>query len=81
MTKKSFLVKERPLSAVLSRYGIGSRDKYGRGVWLSARDLPAIEEAMGNDPSKIVVQGTTFVPGSSMHNHVRMKDFKELFAE
>lgn len=77
--KKNIIVKERPLSAVLSRYGIGSRDKYGRGIWVSVRDLPAIEAAMNVDPSKIVVQGTVFVPGSSMHNHVRMKDFKELF--
>lgn len=74
---------ERPLPAVLTRYGIGQPDRYDRGLWISDADLPRIEAGMASDPSRHDVrwngQVFTFVNGTNMHNDVSMRDFRELF--
>lgn len=71
---------QRPLLAVLKRYSIGSADQYGRGLWISAVDLPAIKEGMLSDKSCIIgdAEGTPIVNGSSIHNSVWYTDFVEL---
>lgn len=82
--KKSVLVRngqhQRPMLAVLERYGIGASDQYGRGRWISAGDLPAIQAGMGGDASRIEFQGVVFVNGTNRHNLVRLSDYQELFA-
>ncbi len=73
----------RPMHAVLERYGIGSTDKYGRGIWISHTDLPAIKDAMDADPTAVRGEWKgkpyLFVQGSSKHNHVQYADFSGLF--
>lgn len=74
---------QRPLIAVLTRYGIGQQDGYDRGLWITEAYLPRIEAGMASDKSRHDVQwnGRTFmfVNGTNMHNDVSMDDFNELF--
>ena len=70
-----------PMYAVLSRYGIGSDDQYGRGLWISAADLAAIGECMATDSSKVTGPDWIAVRGTNIHNHVMFSDFSELFSE
>ena len=85
--KKNVLVRngrhQRPLLAVLKRYGIGKPDQYDRGLWISEADLPRIEAGMASDPSRHTFRwhGQEFllVSGTNMHNDVQISDFRELF--
>lgn len=76
---------QRPMLAVLERYGIGCPDKYGRGRWIAEKDLPAIAAGMKKDPTRgsVTQCGMTleFVQGSNRHNSVTLADFAELFGE
>ena len=76
-----------PMHAVLTRYGIGIEDKFGRGIWILESDLPQIEAAMRKDPTFCVVGGNYGWPkelcvnGTNIHNQVLFRDFKKLFTE
>lgn len=80
---KSALIRngqhQRPLLAVVKRYGIGSPDKYDRGIWISQNDIPAIEAGMQSDPSAFLFGGRLLVKGTNIHNHVELADFVSLF--
>ena len=75
----------RPMLAVCRRYGVGSPDKYDRGVWISKANLDTIRAMMESDPSAI--RGTfngkpwIMVNGTNKHNQVMLRDFEELFSE
>lgn len=71
---------QRPMLSVLERYGIGDIDGYGRGRWITIRDLSGIQSCMEADPNRIVYPDDIFVPGTNQHNHVSMSDFQKLFA-
>ena len=79
----SVLVKNRahqgPMCAVLRRYGIGTPDKYYRGIWIRRADLAAIQTAMFEDPRAIPCGTSVYVPGTCQHNHVGIEDFEKLF--
>lgn len=67
-----------PMYAVLKRAGIGSADKYGRGIWITDADIPSIRayfSARGN------VYGTEewWLNGTNQHNQVFYTDFVKLF--
>lgn len=76
---------QRPLLAVCNRYGIGSADGYGRGVWITKEDVPKIAERMETDDTAVrgVFNGKPWiaVQGTNKHNHVMIEDFEELFGE
>lgn len=74
----SFHRHHGPMARVLERYGIGTRDRYGRGIWVNRDDLPAIEAAMEADPTKIVHGERILVQGSNKHNHVELADFRRI---
>lgn len=82
MKVKTALVRNghhmRPLLAVLKRYGIGTADKYGRGMWISENDLDKIEGSMKADPSAFEFGGRILVNGTNMHNQVEIADFRGL---
>lgn len=73
---KNVLVKngqhQRPMVAVLSRYGLGTPDQYCRGIWISESDLYYIKEEMKMDNTRIeqgmrsVCKGRTCTITSSM---------------
>lgn len=73
----------RPLLAVCNRYGIGSADDYGRGVWIYEDDISKIAERMEQDDTAVrgVFDGKPWlaVQGTNRHNYVMAKDFEELF--
>ena len=73
-----------PVLAVLRRYGIGSEDRHGRGLWVDPASVPAIEAAMTEGPHAIRREfkgkACVFVPGTNQHNYVGMKDIKEALA-
>lgn len=71
---------QRPMLSVLERYGIGDPDGYGRGRWITIRDLAGIQRSMEADPRRIVRPDDVFVPGTNQHNHVSLSDFQRLFA-
>ena len=75
----SFHRHKGQMARVLERYGIGSLDKYGRGIWVNRDDLPAIEAAMEAYPTRIVHGERIFVQGSNKHNHVELADFRRMF--
>ena len=79
----SVLVKnghhQRPMVAVLSRYGLGERDQYGRGIWISESDLYYIKEEMKMDNTRIEQGDEICVQGTNMHNYVFYADFEKLF--
>ena len=83
MKTKSVLVRKgqhmRPMLAVLERYGIGQIDTYGRGRWITERDIPIIRKQMDIDSSKITSAGRTLVKGSNLHNYVEVADYVQLF--
>ena len=72
-----------PMHSVLKRYGIGTVDKYDRGLWISEKDLEKIKQKMLEDESLIerLWNGVNyiFVKGTCIHNHVGFHDFEELF--
>lgn len=74
---------QRPLFVVLKRYGIGQRDEYDRGLWITEADLPIIEEHMATDATLHAYwwNGKTIplVNGTNIHNDVSIADFKNLF--
>ena len=73
---------QRPLFAVLKRYGIGASDKFDRGLWISEADLSEIKSRMESDSSRFTFLPPTqiVVKGSSIHNTVAFEEFQELFA-
>lgn len=83
--RKSALIRngrhQRPMFSALSRWGIGTSDKYGRGIWVNHADLPAIEQAIKADPTHFVFYGRDYCNGSNRHNQVEVKDFIEVFDE
>lgn len=83
MSDRSILIRDRShqcqLVAVLLRYGIGSVDKYGRGVWISYTDLDSIASRMETDIYRINIFGEIFVPGNNPYSHVSLRYFSELF--
>ena len=83
MRKGKALVKNkshmRPMVAVLKRYKIGRADQYGRGVWITIKDLPDIIDRMDNDKTAIKYPTETFVQGTNQHNYVSTEDFYKLF--
>ena len=77
----------RPLLCVLERYGIGTVDKYARGVWLSQDDLQRLLKTMLKDktckpnihPELVEVEsyrGTGVKPENTV---VKFGDFLALF--
>ena len=70
---------QRPIKAVFDRYGLGTKDKYNRGVWVSQADVQKAIEMMDSDPSFFICQGYKVVNGTNCHNHVTDYDLKELF--
>ena len=77
--KKDILVKTKPMIAVLNRYGIGKRDRYDRGLWISVADLPDIIDGMIEDKTALEAGNDTYVMGTNRHNYVCTKEFYELF--
>lgn len=75
---------QRPLLAVLRRYGIGQKDGFDRGLWITEADLPLIEAGMATDATRHEFRwnGKTFllVNGTNIHNDVSIDDFNKLFA-
>lgn len=71
---------QRPMLAVLKRYGIGTQDKFDRGLWISKSDLPKIENGMKADKTAFDFHGRTLVDGTNHHNQVELQDFKNLFS-
>ena len=69
------------MATVLKRYGIGTDDKYDRGIWISPADLEAIKEGMMAQRNKIVGCGDVAVPGTNIHNWVYYSQFVRLFEE
>lgn len=80
---KSVLVRngrhQRPMAAVLSRYKLGVKDQYGRGVWLSEAELCCLKEEMKLDETRILQGAEVYVQGTNIHNHVSFSDFENLF--
>lgn len=72
---------QRPMVAVLRRYGIGTPDGFNRGLWITEEDLTAIRKGMEADPSLIRREQHLFVRGSNIHNYVGICDFSELFGK
>ena len=72
---------ERPMLTVLKRYGIGTPDKFDRGLWISENDLQKIESGMKTDKTAFNFYGRTLVDGTNHHNQVELMDFENLFNE
>jgi len=96
MAKNCVLVRNgrhmRPMLDVLTRYGIGSIDQYGRGRWISEKDIPSILDHMRSDPTAIWFCGQCrceadkpgaycYVDGTNRHNQVSIGDFSQLFGK
>lgn len=69
------------MAKVLDRYGIGKKDKYDRGIWISEADLPAIKAGMQAQRNKIEGCGDIAVPGTNIHNWVYYHQYVDLFKE
>lgn len=79
---KNIMVSSRkhqgPIYSVLKRWGIGSPDKYGRGLWISRRDIPEIRS--GFEKYGVTYGSKTlWVEGSNQHNHVSLVEVLALF--
>lgn len=72
---------QRPMLAVLRRYGIGEADRYSRGIWIHKEDLSDILERMQSDRSFFMHGDEYVVNGSSKHNQVMFSDFEKLFPD
>ena len=71
-----------PMWAVVKRYNIGNKDKYGKGIWISHNDLSKIKDCMMEDPTLLTEytrMGHYIVMGTNIHNYVDLEDYKKLF--
>ena len=86
MTNKKVLVRDghhmRPMLAILIRHNLGSLDQYGRGRWISEKDLPAILDAIRCDPTARrggTAEDMWLCQGTNRHNAVWFSEFRDLF--
>ena len=70
---------QAPMHAVLKRARIGRADQYGRGIWVTDRDLPVIEELFAKQGHPY--GGDYWMQGTNQHNTVFLSDFGKLFKE
>ena len=63
---------QRPMLAMFTRYHLGSKDKYDRGIWVTDKDIETALAMMPSDPTyRYFGQGPCFcVDGTNIHNHV-----------
>ncbi len=72
----------RPMLAVLKRAGIGDKDTYNRGLWITERELPRILEAIKAGPWAVQCSVNSWdwaCAGTNQHNSARFEDFLKLF--
>lgn len=65
------------MHVILKRYGIGTDDDWGRGIWLTTADLPVLADAMRKDPTAREIGGELFICPLKFH-YVAFGDFEEL---
>lgn len=82
---KAILVRngkhQRPIKAVFDRYGLGTPDKYDRGIWVTPDEIKKTVSMMDGDKSLIRKGEGKFVRGTNMHNYVSDLDLLDLIEQ